>query len=1766
MTATAPPPAKPARRLQGNSFLRHNAIAATGTWSAGVLGLLLQAYISHHFRPGLFGAAFAVFNLNAVILTGPAAAFGRMIAWNASAERARGGDGRETNSLLRLTNSRLLAIGVVLALVCVLVSHQLGGFLRIPATYVQIGAAGIPFMMATAPLMAALQGRQRWVSWSALNLGTVVSRFVFVVALMFPFGIPGVLAGISVGSAVIYLVAVALVWPQLRGPRVATGWRERWQFLVVSNASTLMMSFLAGSDVLLVQHFFAGRLAGQFSSVVITSRALYFGMNSVGSVLFPRVAARHAGSLAARRAVVASVAFAIVGGFIGLAVFSLGGHAIISFFSGRNYANGTSYSGLYAAGMPMLAAVLMLSNTQQTLADLRFLWVLLLGAALKPVLVLAFHQSLFVVSLVSTISIGAMLVILGARYALIVWRHDREATPQQQQQPAALPADLPPPPPPPPPVEPVIGELPRSVVPAPPVIAELPRDATPAQSWSARIVAWVHAMSGRIIEHPWLAAACFAVGGLAVRHSWLTTQPLAAGDWHFTDRLRVASTFPWPSIWDANWGLGGENRFLSAFRFPAQAVEGFFATLGASWPIIEKIVFFIPLAVLLPFAGWLLAREVMGRTRWTLLTPLLLAGTTYFLVVGDGEPPLALGEACAMLALFAFIRTMRRRSIGWAVVTGGFVALTTTFDVRPVYLSVLMMGLYLLITCLADHDLHNVVRRVLLGGLAGAVYVGSQAFWILPLLTYHGNPGLPIPDAPNFTILTLAHGIAGVSTEWTGGVTAQFVQAPLNPLYMLLPLLALAPLVARRVSREVVWLAIIAVFFAFMAKTNNPPLGGLYDWMYLHVPGWKLFREGSKFLFPVGMAYAILIPIGLRSGFAWAAARKRPSSRLLLRSGAAASLVAVVVITCLNIAVLQRGELGSTSRSTPEPDSFATLSAQLAADTRPGAVLWFGKPLVSQGTHSHHFVIGSPNHPMVNLTGAGALAKINQRDPFQLYCTDQLTPFCYLDTTLFPYLLQMSGAGYVVVPAGSNEGSLPIGVTRSWLGDRVEAVLGRPQTVGSGGTQLLVWRLPAVRPAVSVAPAVTVVDSGTWATASVLPALQALGTPTVYRQTFNSHQDPAVTKALPDSITVIPRVTGACSSTGATDVAVMAQSSAASLTLTVEGTPRSLPLLSQAARSHGWSAYGPISTAAGNTPISAPGGGVTLGPCVAWSPLAADVFAGRAGAVDAHTNRVAAEQVSATAGAGSSGRYVELLRYFDPGWRLQGRTPKAAADGLFNLYERTGNGKGALSFTYSTLTWEHIGQGVAGVAVVAAVLVAVWGFRRARQEAFDEPAPQTFAFPSAAASWVAAIGLALLAVTAVMLTLEWFGVPSRVTRVGAYASDPYGLDVGFGAAALACFGLSLAVRVAAKALGGRRASARPMKVTPGYRAAAAVFTLAVVLTSCGETKGDLRGLISEAQQAGSLAPPVSISALQDAGLQRAAGNPALCITDYTAALEGHPNLGTAFIGRGDCYLNGGKDAPAAVHDYTQAIAVSTTTSDLLRRRAVAERASGNRQAAVADYLRAAALPSATAEEQLAVADGLIVLQDYQDAATVYHESAQRFPQSYAIGIAAADLAMAEGDDQKSAALLTGALGLAHDDTEKAAVLGRVCAADVLQHRYQQATVDCTAAAHLSPASGSGDDDNLSVAHLALGDAQAALRDIDEAIEAFIGSAGQYSQASGVDGFGLSNLYQARGWIDIQLHRRQDALNDFHRATAALPGVAPNARARIKGDIADARVD
>ena len=540
--------------------------------------------------------------------------------------------------------------------------------------------------------------------------------------------------------------------------------------------------------------------------------------------------------------------------------------------------------------------------------------------------------------------------------------------------------------------------------------------------------------------------------------------------------------------------------------------------------------------------------------------------------------------------------------------------------------------------------------------------------------------------------------------------------------------------------------------------------------------------------------------------------------------------------------------------------------------------------------------------------------------------------------------------------------------------------------------------------------------------------------------------------------------------------------------------------------------------------------GTTLGPCIAWSPLAKTVLAPHPSVISDVSVESDGQQVTASS-SGTTVRWVELHRFYDPGWQLGGETPVSTGDGLFSLYhvDAAGSATSQLTFSFSTTTWEPIGLLISGVVLIIALIIVVLDVRRRRHSGADHDisAPEVFLRPSLVGRWIASIGIPMLAVTALAVTVEWFGLPHL-----------------------------LRVRVTYRQVHAMRARAGL-----GAIATMLVVVSALLLSSCAGSPSDVQSLLTHGQQAGA-ASPIEGSSLEEAQLQSAANQPQLCIADYTRVLASSPELVQAYVGRAGCYMSGGRNSAAAIHDYSKAISLSPANSSLFLLRANADRASGNLTAALSDYEQASMVPSATPTQQLSAVTGLLAMDDYGAARTVYQEASQRDPGSSTAYVAAASIAIATGDEATAGRDYAAALKLATNTFEITQVLSRVCHQELLDHEYAQAIVDCTTDVQLSPAA-SGAYDDLSAAELAMGSPATALIDMNAAIGAWIGTVGPYAQPAGVDGYGLAQLYSARGWIEVQLHLISAAVADFEHAVVVLPAPAPDIRAQLAASIAAA---
>lgn len=401
-------------QLANDQIIAHNVIVAGGTVLAGLLGVGFQSLFSHELQPADYGSVFAVVSLITFIGL-PATAFTLAMARETSRDRAAGKKWASA-ALLRNGNRTLLLAGFGLTIMFVGLSPLLAQFLVIPMTLLLAAAAGVPFTFALPLLLGEFQGEQRFLAFSVLSVGQAALKLFAALALGYFWGPFGIIAGISLAGACVYVAALLMLLQKL-SIRTSRPWfRAAAAYLTVAVPSTLALSVLLSTDVLLVKHYFPIRVAGEYAAVAALGRAIFWGASAIAIVLFPKVVFHRAQGKSGSNLVGLSLVLVAVGGLIGLGVLAFGSRWLLVAFAGNAYVGAASYLPWYGIGMVMLGGASILIATHQSRGKPGFLAVLLPLTLLEPILIVAFHQSLAQVVLVVDISMGLVAAGLGALY------------------------------------------------------------------------------------------------------------------------------------------------------------------------------------------------------------------------------------------------------------------------------------------------------------------------------------------------------------------------------------------------------------------------------------------------------------------------------------------------------------------------------------------------------------------------------------------------------------------------------------------------------------------------------------------------------------------------------------------------------------------------------------------------------------------------------------------------------------------------------------------------------------------------------------------------------------------------------------------------------------------------------------------------------------------------------------------------------------------------------------------------------------------------------------------------------------------------------------------------------------------------------------------------------------------------------------------------------------------------------------------------------
>ena len=400
----------------------------------------------------------------------------------------------------------------------------------------------------------------------------------------------------------------------------------------------------------------------------------------------------------------------------------------------------------------------------------------------------------------------------------------------------------------------------------------------------------------------------------------------------------------------------GYNGLLSLWLdYPFRVVVKLLSLFGFSWFVIEKLLWIAVFAIAF-YASYKLTKSLIGS--------LIYSSNTYILLlVAGGQLGVALAYALAPFVLFTF---MERRPI----VNGLWFALLVILDLRIAYLVLAAIILYLVVA--------KKIPYLVDAGISLLVAASVNLYWILPtVLASHGTASLGTqftsPGMLKFlSFADFSHAISLLHPNWPDNLFGKVYF--LQPEFLILPILAFGSLFFIKQKSEnkvfISFFALLALIGAFFAKGVNPPFGAMFAWCFVHIPGFVMFRDPTKFYLYIAISYAVLISLIL----------KEIKNKYVML---AFSIFWLFTIRGFKISFVQL------------PSEYVQFKNILVADTIPSRTLWIPS--------SDKFAYSSDTHPIL--------------------ASDQVFPNASLSAVMksigtpeFQKTLADAGVKYVIVP------------------------------------------------------------------------------------------------------------------------------------------------------------------------------------------------------------------------------------------------------------------------------------------------------------------------------------------------------------------------------------------------------------------------------------------------------------------------------------------------------------------------------------------------------------------------------------------------------------------------------------------------------------------------------------------------------------------------------------------------------------------------------
>lgn len=456
----------------------------------------------------------------------------------------------------------------------------------------------------------------------------------------------------------------------------------------------------------------------------------------------------------------------------------------------------------------------------------------------------------------------------------------------------------------------------------------------------------------RLSVNRWWLIAVILILSVAFHDWFFQLKILTQGDWtYYTNLSLSAFRRAYFSLWlsDQSFGRG----IIDVGQAPTYSLYGLLAYyFNIPYAISERIIHLWPAVIISPISAYFFLKQFSNRMSDIFAGGLVYCCNTYFLQLLTGDITIAVAYAIAPFCIYLLMTYLSSRKLFIAVEFALACFVLSSYEPRIFYVLLIAAALYVFMFLIRSFIFRDNTFGSLITLLAPlSIIFTLNLYWLLGVSLISGYSGDTVLARELFGnhFFKLTNALTLSQPFWTGYKPVSFVYHSIDINQFVIPIIAVLGLMFNKRNFHYLYLTLLGLIGILLGKQVSEPLTNLYPYLYLNLPGFNAFREGTKFYVLIAISFSGLATL------LFSTLKQENKKGIIIYYGLFMLLAGSLLF---NLRPFVNNDIGTTFVSRTPPPSYTELNSTLYKDKNFSRVL--SVPTQSKWT-DNTFI-----HPLLN--------------------------------------------------------------------------------------------------------------------------------------------------------------------------------------------------------------------------------------------------------------------------------------------------------------------------------------------------------------------------------------------------------------------------------------------------------------------------------------------------------------------------------------------------------------------------------------------------------------------------------------------------------------------------------------------------------------------------------------------------------------------------------------------------------------------------------